>query len=502
MKVPLRIPPGVARGSTPGEIPGRWYDTNLVRWNGGLLRPLGGWERITSSPLPDPVRVLHGYYDNTQIRRLGVGTDNKLYVVTTDSTFDATPTGFVGADSGGTAGGYGSGAYGAEDYGDARELVTAPATLTRPFTFSLDNFGQDLLALASSDGKLYRWTPTAPTTIAAVIATAPTGNRAMWVTPERHVVLGGHNGDGRSIAWSSREDYSDWDFASTTNTAGAFTLDSRGLFLAHVEVREGTLILTDADAHLMRYVGQPFVYGFDPLGETSLICPTAISAFEGGRAAWIGRSGFHIYENGAIRALPSEVSAFVLGDMDPIESRRQTVACANGVYPEVWWFYPSNGAVEPDRYVIWNYAEGWWALGQLGRTAGIPSVAFDNPIMAGTDGHLYQHEAGWTDAGLTRIPDVYAESTAIRIGAGERVMAVTQVMPDAKEGLDSISFRFFTRLTPDGAETERGPYTPRSDGYMDVRFSARDVRVRVEATADGDWGVGVPLAEIGQRGKR
>jgi hypothetical protein len=503
MKQALAIPPGVVRGATPGAVPGRWYDANFVRWHGGQLRPLGGWERITSSPLANPTRAIIAWYDNDEIKRIGVGTDEKLYVITTDTTFDATPVGFVGASSAGTGGGgYGSGDYGAEDYGDARDLVSAP-TLTRPFSFSLDNWGEDLFALASSDGKLYRWTPTAPTTVATVVATAPTGNRGMWVTPERHCVLAGYNGDGRTIAWCSREDYTDWSFVSTTNTAGTYTLESRGLYLSHCKVREGTLIFTDADLYLMRYIGQPFVYGFDPIGETLLMSPRSVVAFAGGRAAWLAKTGFQVYEGGSIRPLPSDVSEFILNDIDPIVGPNKTVAVANGVHPEVWWFYPSSGAEEVDRYVIWNYEENWWSIGALGRTAGTSAGAYPLPIMAGTDNHLYQHETGWTDAGLSRVGQVWAECGTLRLSPGaDNVMAVMSCFPDCATGAQNVSFTFGCRLTPDGAETAKGPYVARTDGYMDVRFAARDVRLKVMAVADEYWSVGTPMVEIKMRGKR
>jgi hypothetical protein len=37
---------------------------------------------------------------------------------------------------------------------------------------------------------------------------------------------------------------------------------------------------------------------------------------------------------------------------------------------------------------------------------------------------------------------------------------------------------------------------------MDVRFSARDVRVRVQATRDANWAIGAMRLQVQPRGKR
>ena len=41
--VPLKIPAGIYRNGTEYQAMGRWYDSNLVRWFEGTLRPVGGW---------------------------------------------------------------------------------------------------------------------------------------------------------------------------------------------------------------------------------------------------------------------------------------------------------------------------------------------------------------------------------------------------------------------------------------------------------------------------
>ena len=87
----LAIPPGVVRGATPAVAPGRWFDANFVRWQGGGLTPIGGWERVTSSPLSSTPRRILPWVDNSGIRHVAYACDNHLYVETSTAYFNASP---------------------------------------------------------------------------------------------------------------------------------------------------------------------------------------------------------------------------------------------------------------------------------------------------------------------------------------------------------------------------------------------------------------------------
>jgi hypothetical protein len=496
----LAYPPGIIRGATPAMAPGRWFDANLMRWRSGNMQPVGGWERMTQTPLASLPRKALSWVDDLDVQRYAFGCDSKLLILSGDTVFDATPVGFAASDGNLGTGGYGIGAYGLEDYGTPRSqgsiaLLRAPA-------FSLGTFGQSLLALASWDGKLYRYNPATPAAVAAVIANAPVSNTAMIVTPERHVVLLGCGGAPRRVAWCSRENYDDWNFASTTNTAGFLDMDTAGRPVAAVRVREGTLIFTDVDVWLLRFVGSPSVYSLERIGETTtLLSPNAIATFSG-RAVWMGREGFFLYDGGYVKPLPCDVGDFVYDQMDPLYRLLRSHASANGSFPEIWFHYPKRDSVECDRLVIWNYEEGWWGLGDIGRSCMIPAGINRFPVATGTDKNVFQHESGWTDAGVSLVTQgrLYAEGGTVRLGDGERAMTVNRSFPDTS-GVP-CKFKFLVRDAPGGAERVKGPYTPRADGKMDVRFTGRDVRLRVEPAADGDFSVGQLLLKPQTRGGR
>jgi hypothetical protein len=220
----LLLPPGIERNATPYDTSGRWWDMNLVRWQAGTLRPLGGWQRATSTPLDSTARGIHMYRDNSNVRHILVGSEAKLYIDTGTTFTDITPTNFVPLDQIGTAAGYGTLEYGFYTYGDARPGTTTLYS-SLPF-WSFSNWGEDVILTANSDGHLYYYVTTTTTTKPTKITTGPSGVSCVVVTDERHCMAIGASLTGvagaaqRRVAWSSREDYTDWDVADTTNTAG------------------------------------------------------------------------------------------------------------------------------------------------------------------------------------------------------------------------------------------------------------------------------------------
>lgn len=496
----VQLPPGVARAASPAATPGRWYDGNHIRWQAGALSPTGGWERATPAPLASKPREMLAWQLNTGTRITAIACDNKIFVEYGGEYVDITPAGFVGADSNLFLGGYGSNRYNFWDYGTPRPDTVDVNAIS--LTFSLDNWGQDLLYLGSTDGRLLRWAYTNPITAATVVSTAPISNRAMVVTQERHVMLIGAGGNPRRIGWSSREDYTDWNFASTTNTAGFLDVESSGPLVNAVRVREGILVFSESDVWLVRYVGLPALYGAEKIGtNVAPLSPQSIAVFEG-RAAWMGREAFWSYEGGTIRPLASELGDFVYDYLDRMPARYYASAGNNGLFPEVWFFYPDTNSVdgENNRYVIWNYAENWWAPGEMRRTCICPAGTLRYPLMGAPDGTIFQHETGWLGDG--QIRDVFAETSTISLGSGDRTMSVTRAQPDSFHSYDATRFKFYTRAAREGAESIKGPYVAKPNGVMDVRLTARDIRIRVEATKAENWTVGNMRFEINQKGRR
>jgi hypothetical protein len=490
--IPLKIPPGVYRNGTEYQSAGRWYDANLVRWYENTLRPIGGWRKKSTTALTGKCRGILTWRTNSGARYIAAATQSKLYIMDENNVIkEITPTGIATGRADAVSGtGYGYNTYGSFAYGVARPDAGAIAPAT---TWSLDTWGEYLVACADTDGKLYQWQlGFATPTLATAITNAPTGCAALLSTAERFLFALGASSNPRLVKWSDQEDNTTWT-AAATNQAGDFELNTVGALKCGKRVRGINLLFTDVDVHTATYVGLPYVYQFERAGSgCGVISSQSVAAIDSA-AIWMSRSGFWIFD-GYVKPLPCDVSDYVFTNMNYNQASK-VYAVHNSKYGEVWWFYPSSSSTEVDSYVTYNYREGHWNIGTLGRTAGVDRGVYLNPIMVDADGYIYEHEVGYNYDSSS----VYAESGPYEIGVGENIMSVRQVIPDEMT-LGEVQISFKSRMYPTSTETTHGPYS--ASQPTDARFSGRQVKIRYTGAVLEDWRVGVTRVDAIAAGKR
>ena len=603
--IPLDIPAGFYRNGTDYEQSNRWREGSLVRWRDNSLRPIGGWQERKASFSTNPVRGMHTWVTNADNAWLAGGSHSELKVMTGGGTItDITPSDLAtGREDAAANQGFGGGTYGSGYFGNPRQInqnsVLDPAT-----TWSLDNWGEYLLAVHSDDGRLLEWQLDTATN-AAVVSNAPTGNLSALVTEERFVFCLGAGGNGRKVQWSDREDNTTWTPAAT-NEAGDIELQTSGQIMQGVRTRGQTLILTDVDAHRARYLGPPYVYGFERVGTScGSISAKAAADIDMG-VFWMGQKGFFRFDGNGVSELPCDVHDYVFDDFN-VAQQSKVWALANAQYGEIWWFYCSSDSLEIDRYVAFDYMENHWLIGELSRTSGVQRGVFRYPFMAKNTpsatvnytvtvaddsgnkyyisglsgsapeltlirGHTYVFDmsdssntghpfafresddtsytdgvtstgtAGSSGAKVTIVvaddaPDSlkyyctvhgngmgntitvinpvdimdhevgynfdtstsFAETGPISIGVGENLAKVTKIIPDEKTQGD-VSVTFKTRLYPNATETTHGPFTPSNP--TSVRFTGRQLRMRVEGEQPTKWNVGTMRIDAIAGGRR
>lgn len=488
--VPLAIPPGVYRNGTEYQAQGRWHDASLVRWTDGTMRPVGGWEQraelgTQKSRGAISWRALDGS------RYLGSGSYGKLVVASAAGTVtDITPAGLaVGYDDASANTGYSGYFFGQGFYGTSRPDTGAYIEAT---TWSLDNWGEYLVACSSYDGRLLEWQLDTASD-AAVISGAPTSNLGLVVTEERFLVALGAGGNPRKVQWSDREDNTAWT-AAATNEAGDLELQTSGQIMQGIRSRGQTLILTDQDAHTMTYQGPPFVYGFERVGSGcgATSRRAAVAVDEG--VFWIGQSRIHMFAGGSVQEVPCDVVDYLFTDMNPAQ-RSKIWGVANTQNGEIWWFYPSSTSNECDRYVAFSVRERHWAIGSLSRTAGVDAGVFDNPIWFGGAGIAYNHERGLNYGGAS----IFAESGPVQLGSGDQVLSAVELIPDEKTQGD-VNLTFSTRFHPNDTERTYGPYNMANP--TPVRFTGRQATMKVSGARLADWRFGVPRLDVRAGGSR
>ena len=143
-----------------------------------------------------------------------------------------------------------------------------------------------------------------------------------------------------------------------------------------------------------------------------------------------------------------------------------------------------------------NYEQGLFKALSTGGMTGAPHrvhwTTVDN-----YPSYLYNHEDGFTDAGASR--DVWLELSPFEISTGDNLAVVKRIIQDTGREADldpalnsnAIEISFKTRLAPEAASVVEGPYTLDTDrGYTDVRFTGRQVSMKVQQVKDELWRLG------------
>ena len=421
--------------------------------------------------------------------------------------------------------GWGVGAW--QGTGRAWNTPSATSTVALDATYwSLDTFGEDLLAIRNND-KLYKWDLSAGTgTRAAVVSGAPTGNRFLLVSsPDRHVFLFGTEttiGDPNSrddlfLRFSSQENPSNWNPAST-NSAGTFRIQDGSRIVSAVRSRGSILVWTDTALHALNNIGPPFIFGLQQVGANcGAVSPNAVVDVNGA-TFWMSQTAFYMFD-GAIKKLDCSVQDFVFDNIDGT-SQGQVAAAVNTDFNEVTWFYPSSGSTSLDRSVTYNYLEGiWYNNTGFARTAWVDRGVYNAPyapkysatvlpdnevIMGVTAGSslLYAHETGKNDDGVAMPCQI--TSGDFDIEDGEQVLLCSRVVPDFKELIGTNNFKITFANYP--ASTNTRTFTSTIDAatkFFSVRGRGRQANIQIATTAmNDDWRFGTVRLDIKPDGRR
>lgn len=495
--LPLNIAPGIKTNGTDYQNKGNWIDSNLVRFENGFLTNVGGWRKLKQTPLDGTPISAYAYTTNNSKPVLAVGTRQKIYVLFESQWYNITPSGYVD-DTQNSPLGYGAYQYDREAYGTARSQ-SGLSFNTKHISF--DNFGENLIINSASDGKVYQWLPSSPSSLATQITNSPTGVEGILVSSERHVFCFGNNSDKKQIRWSSRESPTVWS-PTTTNTAGDLIVSTGGNIIGGIRYGSEILVFTDIGLQKIYYTGAPLLYGISEAGTNCRATSMRTVVSTGNFVAWMGDNSFYIYD-GQVRRIPSDVHDFVF---DNINYVYRTTSCGghNQQFNEIWWFFASGDSQVPDKYVIWNYISQTWAVGNLDRSMWLDQGVFDYPIACDSLGNVYEHEANnlitSTNIG-NAVP--FVKSGAIEIAQGDRLAQVNQIIPDTESNTKpGVTISFKGKQTPLGSEEDFGSFAFNSSGYQDCRFSARQVNMTVEGDRTQDFKIGNIRLDIKARGRR
>ena len=518
---PIEIPPGVVAKPTKQMNSSNWAEVNLCRWVEGQLAPVGGQAQYNYAiPFASRVKRIHGWYGLDQIYRIAYLCEANLYVDQGGTLIDISPgTGVTdvtysdgdysdGLYSGATtqpitppfigAGGYSDGLYSDATYGTPRAEGDTVLMDRVPDAFSLDNFGSILYAMTSPDGRLLRWDPAVGGEAVEQVADSGRGpvprGRCFVVTNERFIMVFGAsdatNGGGpRRFAWCDQENPGAWDYASVTSQAGFLDIEPASPIITAIATRSGTLFWTAKKAYVSQFLGIPYVYNYVELGSNCTPWSPQSMTTTSSLTLWMSQQGLFSFDGTSIAPVACMVRPWIDDDIDLLNVREQACLVHVGNFNEVWWFFPQNGQPYNTRVAIYSYKEGWFSQGRMARSAGITASYTAHTIMA--DGLVaYEHEASNTYPPDVPLP--WAETFNLNLTSGARLITVKQIIPDVEGDVANLLYSLFYKnsrsvmsdpITGRPAPVVEQQTTPRpvntSNGYVDLRTTGRDIRLRI-----------------------
>jgi hypothetical protein len=304
---------------------------------------------------------------------------------------------------------------------------------------------------------------------------------------------------------------------STTNTAGDLRLGSGSKIVTAVETRQQILVFTDVSLHALQYIGPPFTFGINMISENITIrSPISVAAVED-TVYWMGKNEFYVY-NGGVQTLPCSVRDYVFSNFNATQAEK-CFAAVNSSFSEIWWYYPSANSDNNDRYVVYNYLQDIWYYGNLTRTAWVDRGVNENPIAAGRDGYLYNHEVGFDDGSTNPASPIvaYIESSQFDIGDGDQFSFVRRLIPDltfrnSTAETPTANFTVKARNFPGGAylqdnskAVEKTASVPVEQFTQDahIRLRGRSIAIKVDSSTTGTgWRLGSPRIDVRSDGRR
>jgi hypothetical protein len=382
--------------------------------------------------------------------------------------------------------------------------------------------------ITDSAGTLINTSSTGSGVYISLIVDVPTTVNTFTVSDSsRFIITMGVNDYGSAtidpllIRWSSQDDPYNWT-PTATNQAGSVRLSHGSEIVTSVQTRQEIVIFTNSSLYSLQYLGPPFVWGSQLLGDNvSIVGPNA-AVIASGIIYWMGVDKFYLYD-GRVQTLNCDLRKFVFSDFNA-DQNEQVFAGTNEGFNEVWWFYCSANSTAVDKYVVFNYLENAWYYGTLARTAWLDSGLIQFPIAATYLNNIVNHEDGVDDAATaTPAPiNAYISSAEFDIGDGHNFGFVWRMLPDLTF---SNSVNSPTGVVPtltmtlyglqnsgsgatssaSGSVLKGSTYviTEEFTGQLYTRLRGRQMIFKIESNQVGTaWQIGAPRIDIRQDGRR
>ena len=524
---------------------GRAYDITPIRETQALTNPFttnatttvvvtdtGHGAQVGDFVTFDSFSAIDGLDMNKEFEVITVANNNAYTVTTTAAASGSTSGGGgsgnakyqinVGPELSTSAFGWGTDTWGSGTWGTPSTVSNVTLEARQ---WSLDNFGQLLIATVLNGGA-FEWSPdSGVSTRATAITNAPTKSRLGLVsTPDRHLLFFGtektigtsSSQDDLLLRFSNQEDRNTYQ-PTAENTAGSLRIADASRIVAAERSRGQILVWTDTSLHSLQFIGPPFTFGLRQLGQNCGIIGSHAGVDINGVSYWMSQDSFFLYD-GSVKKLPCTVEQFIFNNIN-VTGSENAFAGHNGEFNEIMWFYPRTGSDQINAIVAYNYLEQTWWTGTLARTTWIDREVYDNPIateydasatannevISGlTDGasSVFLHETG--NNGDGQAITAFVKSGVVQIAQGDEFAFVSKIIPDIEDQAGTLNAKLEFKNYPNNSTsvTKTASFTDTTD-FVSLRGRGREFTVNVVSnTTNTAWRLGTQRFDIQPDGRR
>ena len=420
--------------------------------------------------------------------------------------------------------GWGTGTWSTSTWGTARSSSSVVVSARQ---WSLDTFGEDLIATVLNGGTFIWDTSSGTGNRATALSNAPTASRFSLVsTDTRHVMIFGtettiastSTQDDLFFRFSDREDATDYT-PTATNEAGSLRISDGSRIMGAVKSSGQILVWTDTSLHGVQFIGTPFTFGMRQLGANCGLIAQHAAIEVNGRAYWMSEDSFYTYD-GVVKKMACSVQDFVFDSLS-YTNKNDIAVGLNSAFNEIIWYYPSENATQIDRGVVYNYLENTWYTISLGRTTWLGAYVYEKPIateygasltanattilgLTAGASYIYEHESGNNQADGTAV-SAFLTSGSVEIGDGDELMSVSKLVPDFDNLTNNMTATLTLEQYPQSADTTTTSGTISSTTEkIDVRGRGRAVKIKYETNTVNDtpWRLGSTKLQLRPDGRR
>jgi len=411
--------------------------------------------------------------------------------------------------------------------------TSLPTNVSAATTYYVYNVSGLTFNLLDAAGAIVNTASTGTGVYVSLIVDVPTVQNNITVSDSSRFVLtfgcndyGSNVLDPMLIRWSAQDNIYNWT-PNITNQAGSIRISHGSEIVGVVQTRQEIVIFTDSAVYSLQYLGPPYVWVPQLLGDNISIMSPNAAVIASGVVYWMGVDKFYVYD-GRVNTLSCDLRRHVFQDLNQ-EQALQVFAGTSEGFNEIWWFYCSADSTKVDRYVIFNYLEKIWYYGTMERTAWLDSGLQTVPIAAkynssALTGNLINHETGLNDntTGTAVAIDAYISSSEFDIGDGHNFGFVWRVLPDLTFGDSTntpaavaprVTMTLYglnnsgsgTTSTASGTVVKGSTYviTEEFTGQIFTRMRGRQMIFKIGSNQiNTQWQLGAPRIDIRPDGRR